>query len=415
MVTKGLGIERRNKYDYYLIVLISLLVFGEIGGSLQPIRVVSILLVPYVAIKFLTIELTVTQRKVFHFFAVWFIYSIFSLFWTSNLEEAYQELIYYFVHFTLFFLIVFWSQKANDPLQSIIYGWCLFFILTVPVALNEILFDQHLAASTFNSDLVINLGGDYIVQKKFAAVTFGNYNTYATILTFTLPFLFSLLIISQKAKSYFTGWLLVGTCIFILLVNASRGGIICIIIIASVFFYYHRKKTFKGNRQLNIIIFLVLAVVIYSFSSVIFEQLSYRFISGSSLVEDTGRFHLYRNAWELLDESSHFGTGIGSMISSMESISRGGIAATHNLFIEILMQFGWVVFLLFVVFLIRIYFKTTETNLIPVKFIVFSILFSMIPAGLINSGYLLMPAFWVLLASIFVVGASERLNWIYNK
>ncbi len=403
-------INKFNKYDYYVVFTIALLVFGNMGNAIEPIRLLSILSVPYVLGKLFTTKLTQYQRNLLLFFIFWLCYSIFSIFWTTDIVEGFKELLYYYVHFSLFFLLIFWCQKANNPLKAIIYGWCTFFILTIPIALNEIINDYHLSSSIFKSDLTINLGNESIVQKKFAAVTFGNYNSYSLMLVFILPFIFSLLLFTRKVKYLILEFLLIGILVFLLLTNASRGAILCLLIVTMVFVYYYRKKTNKVKTHFNFLILLVAIGIGFYYSSELIQQLSYRFASGATFFEDLDRLKIYKKAWILFLNSNFLGTGIGSMVSSLQSISYGGILAIHNLFLEILMQFGLVIFAMFMFFLIFIYKKTVKINSDIIKFIIYSTLFSIFPFSVIDSGYLLAPSFWVLMASLFIIVTNKKVN-----
>jgi teichuronic acid biosynthesis protein TuaE len=398
-----------NKYDYCNIGVISLLFFGNIGGAFQPIRIVALLLFPYILIWILQNKFTKPQMLIINFFTFWYLYAIISLFWTVDKTEAYKELFYYFVHFSLFLIIILFAQKSNKPLQSIIYGWCLFFIITVPIALNEIINDQHLPSSIFASDNLVNLSEGTIVQKKFASVTFGNYNAYVTILAFALPFLFANLFLSKRIIHQIVGLILVATCTFIFLINASRGGVICLLITVAVFLFYYRKENFKFKRGLITLALLILFIAFYFYSSTIFQQLSYRYISTDSFFEDKTRSNLIQIAIQFIHDTYFVGTGIGSMVSSLSAVSYGGISILHNLFLEIFMQYGLIIFIIVILYFYKLYIIARKIQSTKIKFIVYTILLLLIPSSVINSGYLLMPSLWVFWASIFVTVTNKKI------
>ena len=400
--------NKYNKYDYGIIFLIALLVFGNMGGAFEPIRVAGIILSPYLLAKFFKNRFTKEQMFVIKFFAFWFFYAVISLLWTNGEEQAYKELFYYYVHFSLFFIIVFFSQKAKRPLHSIIYGWCLFFILTAPIALNEIINDQHLPMSIFGADTIVNLGNNVLSKKKFASVTFGNYNGYVTVLTYILPFLFFSTLLKKNIKHQLFGMLLVSICLYIILVNASRGGILCLLITLIIFIFYYRKGSFRYKSGLIALVSILLFAALYYDSKSIFEQISHRSLSAASFAEDETRFNLSQLGLQLLSDTYFIGTGVGSMVSSLSAVSLGGILILHNLFLEIFMQYGLIIFGIFIVFLIKLFIRTTKIKSNNIKFLAYAILFSLVPSSVINSGYLLMPVFWILLASLFVIVTNKR-------
>ena len=162
-----------NKYDWGLIVLIASLVVGDLGGALQPVRVISLLFLPQVLSQCRKVNRLVALSCLF--FVFWLAYMACSLTWTSDFSQGIKEIFYYISHFSLFILIQYWCKQALNPVRSIIGGWLTFFLLSCPVAFYELLFDKHFSTSQFSSDLMQNLGGGYIYQKKFAAINFLNY------------------------------------------------------------------------------------------------------------------------------------------------------------------------------------------------------------------------------------------------
>lgn len=389
-----------NKYDYGIIFTIALLVFGNIGGAYQPIRLVAIFFSISVISRILNKKTTIEQKYVFIFFAFWFFYAILSLFWTSDKIQAIKELVYYYGHFSLFFLIVFWAEKAKKPVISIIHGWSLFFVLGLPVAFIEIITDQHLSYSLLQSATIVNIGHNILVQKKFASLTFGNYNGYVVILVYTLPFLFSNLFLYKKLNKKIVAWFLVFSCSFILITNASRGGVLCLLLVFANFMYFYRKKTLS-----LLSLFLALACICFYFDS-IFDQLFYRFQYRYSFFEDNTRIRLIQIALSLFYESYFMGTGLGSIVSSMAASNFLGVEIPHNLFLEILTQYGIFVFGGFIVFLVHFFLRVLKMQACLSKFVLSSAFLLLIPSSVINSGYLLMPALWVFWGSLFVVSGK---------
>lgn len=389
-----------NKYDIAIISIISILVFGGIGGMLSPIRGISLLFSPYVWVK-LKMFKPKGSGFVLCFFAVWYGYSLLSLMWTPSVSEAFKELCYYYCHFSLFLLLIFFANKANSPLLSVALGWCLFLIFSFPIAFNEILNDVHLASS-LHDDLSVNVNGT-IVSKKYAAVTFGNYNSYVTIIGYSLPFLFSVLLRATRFKHQLLGWLLVLCIVYILLTNASRGGILvfCFIFIVFLFFY---KDTYYEHKKIFLcgLTFCLIALLIFKAED-LFMQFLLRIGEGelSDMTEDTSRILLISLSLQLFVESCFVGTGIGSIVTSLQKIAPE-FTIPHNLFIELLVQYGVVIFLFFIVYLLKLIKRAKGSTNRIVKFVIYSSIFSLPIVGVINSGYWLAPELWVYMASLFI-------------
>lgn len=392
--------HKRNASDFLLIITISLLVFGGFGGALQPIRIFSLVMFPFV-FRFLLKKSNNKQiAKTSRVVIILYIFFIVSLLWTSDINEGFKEIIYYGIHLNLFLLIVMLYMKAHKPLSSLLFGWTLFIFLTQLIAFNEIFFDVHLDLSIFESDKMMNVGG-MLVQKKFAAVTFGNYNGYVTVVALSLPFLFGLYASVKKKKHQIITLAIISFAYFSLFINASRGGILVGIIVFIVFLVFIKKLKIKNIKFNLLLIIPLLIALIFKYYDVIFEQLFYRKMAGASFTEDTARVELLKKALEAFYNKPFFGGGIGSLQKEMTGAS---ILIPHNLFLEILVQFGFFVTLFFLFYLAKHIMVVSKLDCYAKKFIIYAGILLLPIASIIHSGYLLMPIIWVYLASLFCIG-----------
>lgn len=393
-------INRYNLYDFTLVLIVALLVVGDLGGALQPVRLISLLLFPLVLKSVFKINLIVSRLALFFLF--WFGYIFISLIWTSNFFEGVKEVFYYFTHFILFMLIQVFSKRAYNPLKSIIYGWLLFFMLSTPIALYELFTDWHFPSSQFSSNYIQNLGDGLVYQKKFSAINFLNYNTYVTILCFSTPFIFAYLLIVNRVKLQIVGWLNILFLLYILLMNASRGGIICFFLYLILFVFFYKHVRFRAKNVILFILSVILLGVFIFYSSLLFEQIQARFVARTSIFEDSSRWNLIHSAMKLFLGTWGIGTGVGSIETSMRYVS-SGVVAPHNLFFEILVQYGLLIFVGFLMFIFGLFkcvyrypYRTIS------KFIIYGSVLSLPFVFVINAGYLLMPSFWVYISSLLL-------------
>lgn len=144
---------------------------------------------------------------------------------------------------------------------------------------------------------------------------------------------------------------------------------------------------------------------LFVYREALFEQISYRLIE-SSLLEYTGRMELWGTAWKLILKSSFLGTGIGSINDSM---AQYGLLITipHNLFLEIFVQYGLLLIMLFLIFIAIVFYKVRKSNKVN-QFIVYTSLIILPFSSIINSGYLLMPVFWLFLSSLYILSTSYK-------
>lgn len=289
-------------------------------------------------------------------------------------------------------------------------GWLTLFLLSCPVALYELVFDWHFKSSQFDSELLLNLGDDIIYQKKFAALNFLNYNTYVTVLCFCSPFLFSFLLSVRKIRKQIIGWVGLALLVYILLMNASRGGLVCLSIYSVFFYFYYRHVKLKGRRLLVFSVLTGLFIGLYYYSDVLFEQIAYRFINKSGLFDDTSRSHLILVAMQLFVGSYGVGTGVGSLVASMGEVT-DGIIITHNMFLEVLVQYGLVIFVIGCMFILKLYRNArVQPKQSIQKFILYSALSSFPFLFVINAGYLLMPSFWIYMSCLAYVSQYRTYN-----
>lgn len=388
-----------NRYDLFLIFLVASLAGGLIGGALSIPRILAIILSPF----FIRLFIEKKCERVYFFgsfFVIWLLYALLSFLWTSNLDEAGKEMLYYPIHFLYFLEILLFSYYALNPLKSIALGWFIGFLCTAFIALWELSTDHHLKFTKQQSDLKMNLGRGMIVVHKFCSVTFGNYNSYVRYLTFAYPFLIYMYIC---AKNYFNK-LFILVCLvlpFIFIgMNASRGGILSILILLILSLSFQSKASKKVVVSFAIIATVLSLILLYTD---FFTILSYRM---ETTVSDRSRFSIWNSALELWNSTFFIGSGIGSMATSMELFSRS-IFATHNLFLEILVQYGFFIFIPVIAYLFFILKKTLQITNIARKSIILPSLIVLPICTIIDSLYLLSPVTFAFFASIEVFVYDE--------
>lgn len=403
-----------NYYDLAIILVISLVSFGVIGDAFQPIRIITFLLIPFVLAWIVQIEISSRVKKIMLCFLLWYSFLALSMLWTVDFDQGLKELFYYPIHFSLFLLLIALSSKANNPKNSVSLGWILVLVITLPVAIYEIITLNHLPMNVIESGTLTNIGG-VLIQQKYASVTFGNYNTYVVNLLYCLPFLFSIMIKNYNRKYSLLLTIILSISILVIFVNGSRGGIVVSLIYLLFFIYYFNKKN-KDIVKKIIIIFIFIASV----SSVLYLSLDYidsyfakflyRFgLGASELAQDSERLNIINVGLKLLSDSVFIGQGVGSQYVALSN-SSVNIPAAHNVFLEVLIQQGVFVFFGFMYLLYKVFFNNCSSLESRYKVVIYSSLFAFIPLSIINSGYLLMPSFWVFLSSIFIMSNRDKQN-----
>lgn len=396
-----------NKYDIYILLLIVSTIFGTIGGALTAPRLLGILLIPKL-LGSINRENFIYLSSLRSWCVAFYVFALVSMLWTPDKVEGLKELVYYLVHFLIFFEVIVFSRKALSPLQFITIGFVLCVLLTSVVGFWELTTDNHLAYSILDEASASTMNGEVIVR-NFAAVTFYNLNGYVTYLCFCLPFLLYGFSLEEKLLKWLSFIALV-IAIVLILCNASRGGMFTIVICLAVFFMMSQKN--KSLIYSFIVLIGGLLYILYKYGDAILFILSIKLADGGATTDNV-RSEIWSNALKVLVEYCGFGCGIGGMFVAMEQFAKGGCTITHNIFLEVLCQYGVIFCLAFVFFLFKL-FKTGLKLLDKKRSVLVSIALVSFPMiGIINSGYLLNSHLFIVLASIYVFANYERIRPIY--
>lgn len=390
-----------NKYDYFIIFIIVFLIVGTIQyGVLGYTLLAGLLCFPF-AIK--EINFSIQNGKFTHiilFLLLWLLYAILSIFWAGTNEYTLREIWNLFWHIIIFCGIYNVSRVANNPIEAIITGWCLLILLTLPVALWEITTGSHLPNfGDFNEGQGISGSSELRI---FAAVTYKNLNTYVTLLCSSLPFL--MLGILQSSNKILPTVTTFGS-IVILIINSSRGGLLCLCICLIVFSVYFFKTPFPYKKFISIFIIIVGIFVISHYGADIAEQAIGRiqYYGKDNITQDPGRWDVWKMGVDFCIKSFGFGCGVGSMIPVYASTGFW-LHYSHNFVIEFILQYGLWMFLPFGILLLRNWLYMCKADTKGYRMLGYSLMLSFIPWAIINDTYLSVPYVWIWLASQFVIG-----------
>lgn len=385
-----------NKFDIFVVILIIALIGGGSGGAMEPVRLLSILFAPFA----LSLYSTSYDKKIntcFHFFVFWYVYMIISLTWTSDFSKGLNELVYYPIHFMLFLEILLFSKKAKNPIQSISLAWLAAFLLTSVVAVWEITTNHHLSFAVQGEDSVARAGESYLYY-RFASVTFGNYNTYNTFICYCIPFIFYSFVIKNKISRVLSLSALL-LSIYIIFTNASRGAIASLMLMAIIYsgIIFFSVRGMKNKISIIVIIFVTILFLLYNWLA-ISEHLLFR-MAYEDIGSDNNRMGLWEAAFNVFLNSFGFGAGVGSLIKSMAEV---GHIIPHNAFLELLLQYGLVIFIVIIIFLFKMFHRFQHNKFNTIRAMGYCALISMPFYLIIDSAYLLKPQLWVLFACLYI-------------
>lgn len=383
--------------NIYIIVLCTLIISqitGLYGGFAQLPRLVAIFFSPLLFINL--DKIYVIDKSFIYYFTLSVISGIISIFFAIDNSVILKELVYVLVNFLIFIEIVVFCRKIGPKSTNIlIYSFSSFILLTIPFALIEIIFNIHFSNAKLGEDAVI---GGIGIAKRYASITFGNYNLYNHILILGLPFVLTSLKISKNRIYKLLVFLSFFAIIYITTVNGSRATFLAILIISLIFFqffYFDSRRNFLLSTIITAS--FVIFCYFYFFSGDDFNYLLTRLESKG--FEDKERADLISYGLEMLMDYNGFGVGPGNYSVYVDKYYRSRINTPHNFFIELVSQYGLIIFTVFINLLIVIYKGVFRKY----NFILLLSLLSLPMALVVNSVYLGNPFLWIYFASLYVI------------
>ncbi len=401
--------QQSNIWDKLITFYLILLAFGSIGGALTPIRVFTISMLPLMLYK--PNPILIRRRYLYEriFLICWSILAFGMILIAMDTTTSLK----YWLHLTLnmyaFFVLIWMANKAANPQKAIATGWIAILIITLPIACWEFLTDQHLPWSYWDSDRRMNFGSGNVIQRRFAAIAFGNLNVYNFILCYIFSFLV-LKIIKQETtiiKFPFFNWILLVILCLIIIFNSSRASILCLSVGLLCLGIYFLRNSWKMLTILTLFMGVALYIAIQNdLFLIIFSRFSNQGLG------DTGRIENIMYGTKALIDSNLLGIGTGNYTPVMEKFGLE-ITAPHNILIEIATQFGIFILMGYLYLLFRILRKGMQNPQKANKVFVLITILLYPFVHIINSGYLLNTEFWLFLASILII-ADKNYNYQYD-
>lgn len=393
----AITIKSHNSYDIKLFILLASLAAGSLGGILQLPRTFSILFLGDILLGYRNSTQT---RNVVIYLALWFGWAILSLIWTPDFYNGISEGILLLTNFILFVELVYYSSKSKNLKRILSSGWGVAFFITGIISIWELLTGNHLSTSKHGSDAYIMADGQYVMH-TYAAATFVNFNSFVVFICYSIPFLMYGYFSASKILSKIIYSLLFIVAVVILFMNASRGGILALII--QVFFFFSTMFSGKGNKIPLVGLITVMIVALCLYWDEIAANIMLRTLETTSFQEEA-RYDIWIRSLKCFFPTVGIGTGVGSIAASMTNISSSGdVLLPHNAFLEILVQYGVVIGILCLRFVLYLYKSVRRIGDKCTKALIKSSILSLLSILIIDSSYLISPSFWAFFASLYIV------------
>lgn len=397
--------KQYNKYDTFIFLLIASLVTGSFGGSLQIPRLLAILFMP--AMLKVRGQCRFYTTKLRQIIIAFIVFAAISLVWTPDFTNGVKHVVYFVVHFLLFFEILIFSRLAKDPIKSIVAGWLAFIICCSFVSIWELVTDRHFEISVQEGGSVYNMGGGEIFSRRFTSVTFGNYNGYNTVLCFAVPWAFYGLISSNNLWQRILCVLCVLLPLIFILFNASRGALLSLAVYFIIYIIFCPSRKVKFFSIVTFVAVLYYAIRELSDLLILISARA----ANQGMFSDDARFSIWRNALKTYADTFGIGTGAGGLEVAMDKYAKGDINITHNMLLELLVQYGFVFTGVFIMFLLKLFRKSFHLRDKNKRMPLLMCFFAFPLYTIVNSGYLQMAPLFVFFACIFVFANLELIRY----
>ncbi|WP_323593464.1 O-antigen ligase family protein [Aliarcobacter butzleri] len=230
--------------------------------------------------------------------------------------------------------------------------------ITILIAIWEINTAQHLSVSGYNEtpELIYNI----------PTTVYTNSNDYATFLSLSFPFAMFYILTSKKIQLKFFFIVVSFTIAFLIIFIGSRANIISIAIAFMLYFILSNKQ-FKIKTIVFFIILILISLI--SFQEIIKDIIimvnnnlisifdsSERNMNESNII----RINLIYNSIDFLLQTYGFGVGAGNAEIWMEKYASNNtfnVTNPHNWWIELLVNYGIIIFIFYVIIYFRILYQ----------------------------------------------------------
>jgi teichuronic acid biosynthesis protein TuaE len=345
-------------------------------------------------------------RWYFLFLLFWLGYSIVSLAWAISKGDAIRDILFLIMGVLLIYFSTYYIDNEKD-LKSLFILWIICFGVLIIIGFWEHLTGNHLQISKHYNELISR------VMFRPTGV-FPNTNDYATFLSISIPFGIAMFRYYKQTLYRLLGIAIVLSAFYLIVETGSRANIIAILLeIIFIFLFLmniNRKTKFILTVSILIIVlFLFFGNNIYQYYDKIFVEITsigrqVNLIEGSMSV----RINLIKNSLLFLYKTAGFGVGAGNAEYYMENFPQYntyGILNPHNWWLEILVNYGVLVFAGYLLFYFRMIFnlwKIFKSNLTRIeKMICEALLVSIIGffvASMSSSSILAFKPQWLLFA-----------------
>lgn len=339
---------------------------------------------------------------------IWVYWGALSITWSPDPDAAIFEVIAILFGIIIALILLFLKAYNKSGLKALISGWIGAYTITLVVAVWEIATGNHLP-SAFTEQ-----APDY-AQVGVTASTFGNPNNYGAFLVMAFPFLWLARSLTTRkyARQFYI--ILLTTVPLVAALTASRLAIIGMLVEMIMLILVN----IKNPRRIvyNLIFISMLISLMWLFVGKEDSRIHQKLTRMHTEIQNVGsigvRINLAKNAIWMVYSTYLMGAGAGSfeVVQQQGNVPyyTNGIINPHNYWLEVLSQYGLIVFLLLLWWYCATFITAIKYSYTKYSYKIYSqtlvvTLIGYIFASIANSSFIEQPTNWVFLASIMIIG-----------
>lgn len=306
--------------------------------NMFPMRILCLLCIFVYSIKH-RIKFLVKRENLYLMFL--FFYGVITLIWTKDIGTSLSSLITFIFNIFLFYIAQ--STMKDSTIYDITFAFRINTYIICIMALFEA-FNGYIYGATYlwmeNSK---NIFGLY-----FPRTIFYNTNNLSVYLSLLLPI--GTLLPNNKEYNIIK-YFYIGISAFFIILTGSRAGVLSVAVYVFCNYFLYGKGS-NGKIKIVLIIFISVAVIAY-YQKEIINLLT---DNGRNVnLANEGRWKIWKTIFQIAKQYYFIGTGPG-MSSEL-------FYPPHNIWLEILCEFGIVGFIFFIMFIYRIFvYKNSKIN-----------------------------------------------------
>lgn len=339
------------------------------------------------------------------FSVFWFFYGLVSYFWSIDSFLWFRNNMILFV-ILLSLLIFMFIIDCKEDIVFFSKVWALTAGIANIIGWYEIIFHHYyFTISPYTSHYAI---------LKWPLFTFINVNDYSTYLSISIPIILVWVKNEERTLNKILGYLIVISTLLIQIFAVSRASILAIII-GFLFLYLltHIKLTSTNILLLNLFFIIIFVGITFAYINGHIDKILVRFVYNNSR-SDALRMDLIKNGLVYLKNSKYLGIGSGNVEYWLENFryyNTAGMVYIHNWWVEVLVNFGVIVFIGYVIFWLKTLFMNIKMTLLLenriTKYLAMAVVVFFI-AGISSSSILLMK--WLPVFTGFIVSSTLYVN-----